>query len=127
LIEIARAERNAVADLNRAELARIEAENARLAQEAAARLDEAPTPTPEPTPSAAVTAAVDVTDENVQAIMVGFKTDPEYGKLFTGRPPYPKYHEELTYVIAHMEKTNPGMSKVQIRESIERNINTCSL
>lgn len=119
LIEIARAERNATADLNRAEAARIEAENARLAEEAAKAVDEAPSP--------AASAVVEATDENLQAIMVGYKTDAEYGKLFSGTKPYPEYHDELTYVINHLEKTNPGMTKAQIRETVERNLNSCSL
>ena len=91
LIEMARAERIATADLN------------------------------------PIKAATEVTDENIQAIMVGYKTDPEFAKLYSGTKTYPEYHEELTYVISHMEKTNPGMTKIQIREAIERNVNSCSL
>lgn len=114
LIEIGRSEATAES-LNAAELARLEAQSAKLVDEAVA-------------PPPATVAAVELTDDNIQAIMIGYKTDPEYGKLFSQKiDNYDEFHQELTTVIHHLEKTNPGMSKAQIREKITKGLESCPL
>jgi hypothetical protein len=63
----------------------------------------------------------------IQRLMAKYKTDEEYFKLFLSPKLYDDYHKELVTVIRAMEKEQAHLSKAEIRQNIERMMNSCDL
>lgn len=77
-------------------------------------------------------APVKASDEvDLAADMAKYKTDPEYTSLFAvdknGKELYPDHHKELALVIRVMEESQPTLTKLQIRKTIEEKLSSCSL
>ncbi|WP_408098910.1 hypothetical protein ACJVC5_08320 [Peredibacter sp. HCB2-198] len=85
----------------------------------------ASTKAPEATPAKGVT----MTDEDIDlaAQMTKYKTDDEYLKLYKGEELYPDHHKDVTAAILALEKTQPQLSKAEIRKQIESMMNSCEL
>lgn len=56
-----------------------------------------------------------------------FKNDQEYFKLFAQPKLYDDYHNDLAAVILTLERTQPNLTKIEIRQSIEKMMNSCDL
>ncbi len=56
-----------------------------------------------------------------------FKNDQEYFKLFAQPKLYDDYHNDLAAVILTLERTQPNLTRIEIRKSIEKMMNSCDL
>lgn len=88
------------------------------------------TTTPASAPQRDISATPPQGDLDVTVAMRTYRVDPEYASLFKtnkGVELYEEHHEELTMVISALEKSEPQLSKVQIRQKIEETLNSCQL
>lgn len=87
------------------------------------------TPASTKVPEAAPAKAVNLADDEIDlgAQMTKFKTDDEYLKLYKGEELYPDHHKDVTAAILALEKTQPQLSKAEIRKQIESMMNSCEL
>lgn len=67
----------------------------------------------------------DTTDMSQQ--ISKFKNDQDYFQLFASPKLYDDYHNDLAAVITTLERTQPNLSKIEIKKSIERMMNSCDL
>ncbi len=65
--------------------------------------------------------------KNSPALIIKYADDPEYQALFKAEKAYPEQGRDIAIVIADMEKTNPQMTKPQIREEIKKFLNICEI
>jgi hypothetical protein len=64
---------------------------------------------------------------DMSASIAKYTDDQEYFKLFVQPEMYKGYRDDLATVIQTFERTQPGMSKAEIRKSIEKMMDSCDL
>ena len=65
--------------------------------------------------------------KNAPELIVKYAEDPEYSALFKVEKQYPEQSRDVAIVISDMEKRNPKMSKSEVREEVQKFLNTCEL
>lgn len=87
-----------------------------------------PVPMKSTTPSPVVSKSGEVADElDMAAQIAKYKNEQEYFQLFTSPKLYDDYHNDVAAVIMTLERTQPQLSKAEIKKSIERMMNSCDL
>lgn len=73
-----------------------------------------------------VSSRLGVDNTNVPALITKHRSEPEYAPLFATTP-YAGYHDDVAVVISHLEKTQPNLSKADIRQTIDKVMNSCDI